>query len=46
MNDSEIKYLKYKNYTNVRSRKIKKLIACDASQVKTGGQTKDRKTVN
>ena len=41
MDDSEIKYFKYRNYKNVRSRKIKKLIKRDASQVKPGGQTKD-----
>ena len=41
MDDSEIKYFKYRNYKNVRSRKIKKLIKRDASQVNPGGQTKD-----
>ena len=40
INDSEIKYFKYRNYKNVRSRKIKTLIKRDASQVKPGGQTK------
>ena len=41
MDDSEIQYFKYRNYKNVRSRKIKKLIKRDASQVNAGGQTKD-----
>ena len=34
MDDSEIKYFKYRNYKNVRSRKIKKLMKRDASQTK------------
>jgi len=34
--DSEIKYFRYKNYRNVRSSKIKKMIRKDVSQVKSG----------
>ena len=41
INESEVNYFKYKNYKNVRSRKIKKMIKREASQVNSRGQTKD-----
>ena len=41
INESEVNYFKYKNYKNIRSRKFKKMIKREASQVNSRGQTKD-----